>query len=436
MIQGCGRYEFKEGTSDKFWQIQPAPNGYLAEWGRNGNTPQDHKIYSAKEAEKKIKEKLGKGYKLVQYFADGSVVESKAQMVSGSKAKSKPKSFMDFIPDEDKAQVMKWEKSLENLTDVVNRFEKNHLRVVREEKPKSQIKTGEVIYPARCEAALPEDLEQPHLIGEEKLDGSRYVLYLGPGMDPYGRQKSNTLLSRHHSKAEGDGQGKLVDRTYELAHVTKQDYKALHGTIIDGETMNGYETFNAFDVMFFCGTDVRPLPLKERRKILEKIVKLMNNKAVTVIPQVTKNLTEYFHSIVDAGREGIVVKDITQPYGVGWAKYKKSYDVSVIVTGQKEGKKAGTVGSVFVSVYEKGKLTEIGCAAGFTEKDKIAMAKNFDKYMGRVVDVFAQELTNKGTGRLRHCTFHQWRDELDPKDCTFEKLKADLKKGVRKNRTK
>ena len=435
MIQGCGRYEFKEGTSDKFWQIRPAPNGgYLAEWGRNGHTPQDHKIYSAKEAEKKIKEKLGKRYKLVQYFADGSVVESKVQMVSGSKAK--PKSFMDFVPPEDKAKVTEWEKSVVDLEEIVNKFEKNHLRVVRPEKQKSQIKSGEVIYPARCEAALPEDLEQPHLVGEEKLDGSRYVLYIGPGMDPYGRQKGNTLLSRHHSRTEGEGQGKLVDRTYELSHVTKQDYRSLHGTIIDGETMNGFETFNAFDVMFFCGTDVRPLPLHERRKILEKIIKLMNNESVKIVKQVTKNLAEYFHSIVDAGREGIVVKDINQPYGVGWAKYKKSYSVSAIVTGQKEGKEADTVGSVFVSVYQNGKLIEVGCAAGFTQKDKISMAKNFDKYMGRVVDVFAQEMTNKGTGRLRHCTFHTWRDELDPKDCTLEKLKADLKKGVRKNRTK
>jgi ATP-dependent DNA ligase len=355
-------------------------------------------------------------------------------MVGGSRSK---KSFADMVPPEDKSQVMKWEKSVDKLTDIVNKLEKNHLRVVRDEKPKSEI-TGKVIYPVRCTAELPEDLEQPHLIGEEKLDGSRYVLYLGPGMDPYGRQKSNTLLSRHHSRAEGEGQGKLVDRTYELAHVTKQDYPALHGTIIDGETMNGYETYNAFDIMFFCGTDVRPLPLSERRKILEKVIKLMNNKSVTVIPQVTKNLREYFLSIVEAGREGIVVKDITRPYGhdKAWAKMKKSFDVSVVVTGQKEGKEADTVGSVFVSVFEKGKLIEIGCAAGFTQKDKIAMAKNFKKYMGRVVDVFAQELTNKGTGRLRHCTFHKWRDELDPKDCTFEKLKADLKKGVRKNRTK
>jgi len=399
MINGCGRYEFKQGTSNKFWEIQPHDSGgYIAQWGRNGHSPQDHKIYNANEAEKKIREKLGKGYRIVSYHADGSITQSK--------------SLAKICRPEIKDQVVNGEKAVENLEKIADQLLLNgrpNLRLVRDSEEDQETTTSksllEVIYPARCEASLPEDLEQPHLIGEQKLDGSRYVLYFG--YDPYGRQKnySNTLLSRHPSRIIGEDQGKLVDRTFELKHVTGQDYKELKGTVIDGECMNGFETYNAFDIMFFRGEDVRLLPLKERRVILEKVVKMMNNKFVSVIPQITKNLKEYFLSIVEAGGEGIVVKDLNSKYGESWAKYKKSYDISVVITGKKAGKEADTVGSVAVSVYQSGKLIEIGYAAGFDKKTKIAMAKNFKPFMGKVLDIFAQEMTKSttGLGRLRHC---------------------------------
>ena len=61
------------------------------------------------------------------------------------------------------------------------------------------------------------------------------------------------------------------------------------------------------------------------------------------------------------------------------------------------------------------------------EIDEIALKES--------VDVFAQELTS-ANGKLRHCTFHRFRKDVNAKDCTFEKLKKDFKQDVRKDRTK
>lgn len=60
-----GRYEYKDDRSDKFWQIKKLPNGNaLAEWGRNGHSPQGSKEYTSFEVAAKVNEKIAKGYQL------------------------------------------------------------------------------------------------------------------------------------------------------------------------------------------------------------------------------------------------------------------------------------------------------------------------------------------------------------------------------------
>lgn len=308
--------------------------------------------------------------------------------------------------------------------------------------------------PSRCTASLPEDLENPNLIAEEKLDGSRYMLYLG--CDPYKRQDNNALLSRRVSVQDE----KHVDRTRNVPHITGLDYEELIGTVLDGEIMAkdflktngimncgseyeavkrmkeyGYVSFYAFDVVSYRGQCVKGMPLAKRRKILEAVVERMDNEYVKTIPQVTENLQEYFQQIVDAGGEGIIVKDTRFGYGREWSKFKKSYDVSCVISGYKEGngKYAGGIGSLALSVWHDGKLHEIGFASGMDDALRNTMSKNFDAFEGKVVDVYAQEIQDSKrsagsvVGRLRHPTFHRLRDDLNSEDCTFEKLKSDMK---------
>ena len=270
----------------------------------------------------------------------------------------------------------------------------------------------ELCPPSRCTSKLPDELEKDFLVGEEKLDGSRYVFYIG--CDPYGRNKNNALLSRRVSVVDQ----KHVDRTRNCPHFTDKIYEGLEGTVLDGEIqaadflatnsiMNsapslaiqkqkelGLLNYHVFDVMFFRGNDVRTRPLSERRKILIEVIKRMNNPNVKPIEQVQGDLQALFNRIVSKGGEGIIVKDTRKAYGVGWSKMKKSYDVSCVISGWKggDGKYATTVGSIALSVWHEGKLTEIGYASGFDDKLRLAMAKDFEKYKGKVVDIFTQEI--------------------------------------------
>ena len=60
-----GRYEHVDGSTNKFWSLEESKNGFIARWGRIGTAGQGPKEYTKEEAEKLVKEKLKKGYKLV-----------------------------------------------------------------------------------------------------------------------------------------------------------------------------------------------------------------------------------------------------------------------------------------------------------------------------------------------------------------------------------
>lgn len=317
----------------------------------------------------------------------------------------------------------------------------------------------ELVHPSRCTAKLPEDFEKEHLIAEEKLDGSRYVLYLGGC--PYGRRDTNTLLSRRESVSDG----KYVDRSENVPHITDVDYN-MDGTVLDGEIMSndflntnsimnslpreairkqnehGELNYFVFDILFFKGKDIRAMPLSDRRKILEKVVEKMANEWIKVIPQINEDIPGYFQKIIAKGGEGLIIKDLRLGYGSGWSKYKKSYDLSAVISGFKEGtgKYKGMIGSLAVSVYHEGNLVEIGFVSGFDDKLRVEMSKNFEKYNGLVIDLFAQEIQKidkkNPAGRLRHPTFHRIRNDINANSCTSQKLWEDIKSNVRGNREK
>ena len=102
-----------------------------------------------------------------------------------------------------------------------------------------------------------------------------------------------------------------------------------------------------FDIMYLDGKDLTLVPYASRRKTLEKLVRgsstlLPSEQIITDSP---KKLEEYFQACIAEGLEGIIAKDLAQPYVAGarkfaWIKLKKSY-----------GDMADTVDAVIVGYY-------------------------------------------------------------------------------------
>ena len=322
-----------------------------------------------------------------------------------------------------------------------------------------------VLYlPSRCTSDLPDEFGEHH-VAEVKMDGSRYVLYIGDNIDPYGRQESHTLLSRRVSTVDN----KHVDRTLQIPHITDQLYQmSVMGTVLDGEIFKddfqtttsiigsgpklaiekqereGYLKYHVWDVMQFRGQDVRGLTLSKRRKILLEVCDRLNNPYIIPIEQFETNFEEKFHDITGEGGEGLIVKDSRMGYGIGWAKWKKAYEVTAVITGftpASPGKYSGLVGAMKLSVYDhSGRECLIGKTSGFSDAIRMDMTKNPENYVGRCVDVNTMRLNKPSSdhphGRLFQPSFHRFRDDYNASEVTLEKLKADLKKKAKSNRNK
>ena len=80
----------------------------------------------------------------------------------------------------------------------------------------------------------------------------------------------------------------------------------------------------------------------------------------------------------------------------------------------------GWAGSWKLGAYKNGKLVQIGSLSGLTDE----MKENWKDYVGKVCEVSAMETSeNQEGGRgLRHPKLIAIRDDIDPKECTYERI--------------
>ena len=107
-------------------------------------------------------------------------------------------------------------------------------------------------------------------------------------------------------------------------------------------------------------------------------------------------LTTYHTNIYVAYNEGVPVEPITKNYFYGWA------------------------GSWKLGAYKDGKLVQIGSLSGLTDEQK----ENWKDYVGMVVEVAAMEVSENQEGGkgLRHPKLIDIRSDIDPADCTYERI--------------
>lgn len=299
------------------------------------------------------------------------------------------------------------------------------------------------IDPARAKTREPE-WGSVMYVAEEKLDGWRYLMHLD------GQFKRPYLTGRRISKETGFLSEK-GDQVPMLWPEWKFGYTVLDGEIMPPEgadfrdiagIMNsdvqtaqeriqviGPPRYYVFDVLFHNGDDLRDASLFERRIVLEKLIPLLNHPLITIVPRI-ENTREAYEQIVQRGGEGVILKDISSPYGEGWTKVKRYSTLDVIISGFTEakhgrtGKYVGLIGAAIVSVYNSmGELLEVGQVSGMTDELRVEMSQNRDAWIGQVIEIRAQEWAKD---RLRHPRFVRARPEAKRQDCSFAKMMQDL----------
>ncbi|VVB57862.1 DNA ligase [Candidatus Anstonella stagnisolia] len=141
----------------------------------------------------------------------------------------------------------------------------------------------------------------------------------------------------------------------------------------------------AFDILYADGVEYTYEEYSKRRNILEKILK--GNKTIVpskrIIAKTAAELEKFFNKCIAEGLEGIIAKDLKQPYIAGarkfaWIKLKRSYgaladSIDVVICGYYLGKGQRSefaFGGLLTAVYneESGKFETIAkIGSGFTE---------------------------------------------------------------------
>ena len=215
-------------------------------------------------------------------------------------------------------------------------------------------------------------------------------------------------------------------------------------------------SFIAYDLLYLDGKSLIKKPLEERKELLDELVVVSDN--VQVSPYVRGEGTTLYEAACAQNLEGIVAKRLGCPYRPGrrgkeWLKIKTTFDADLVVGGwsKGDGSRAKSFGSLLVGAYEEDGLRFVGSVGtGFSEKVLAEVMERLQAHAtnespfkddpremstGRfgkpikdprwvtpdlVVRVEFRELTS--VGKLRAPSFKGFRDDLDPRTCTFQEL--------------
>ncbi len=138
---------------------------------------------------------------------------------------------------------------------------------------------------------------------------------------------------------------------------------------------------NVFDVIYYEGKSLIDEPFKERRKLVEKIVKEKDkiiNFSVMKIVDNEKDAKEFYEKSLKAGEEGVMIKSLEGRYQQGrkvgyMAKLKPEVkDLDLVITGAEygNGKRAGWLTSYIVACRHNSEFLEVGkVSSGLKEKE-------------------------------------------------------------------
>jgi bifunctional non-homologous end joining protein LigD len=213
----------------------------------------------------------------------------------------------------------------------------------------------------------------PAWIFERKLDGERCLAF--------GRGAEIHLLTRNKKSANGaypelaealaaqeaddfivDGEVVALDGPQTSFPLLQQRIHVQHPTDELRARIPVY--YYLFDILFFDGADVRPLPLRERKRILHGLLSFDGPLRYT--QHRTHDGEKYYEYACAHGWEGLVVKRADAPYRAGrskdWLKFKCQNNQEFVIGGYTDPKGSRTgFGALLIGYYDAdGRLAYAG----------------------------------------------------------------------------
>ncbi|MBV9572549.1 MAG: ATP-dependent DNA ligase [Acidobacteriales bacterium] len=223
-------------------------------------------------------------------------------------------------------------------------------------------------------------------------------------------------------------------------------------------------TLMSFDLLVDeGGENLTQLPLSERRSKLEKFFRSLKSETILLSLASTeeKQAERWMHELGKMGLDGIVAKQLDQPYHsgerTGMVKIKRIRAADCVVGGFRYAEKGGGIGSLLLGLYdEDGLLNHVGFTSSFTKEQRRELTSVVEPlvaapgFTGRAPGGPSRWSTKRSSewkplrpalvcevsydhfsaGRFRHGTrFLRWRPEKKPAQCTFDQVVAAKKSG-------
>jgi DNA ligase-1 len=130
-------------------------------------------------------------------------------------------------------------------------------------------------------------------------------------------------------------------------------------------------------------------------------------------------LERYAKDNVNAGFEGIMIKNMDAPYlckrSTDWMKWKPTITVDLEVVGVEEGtgRNVGRLGALVCAGVDDGKEISVNVGSGFSDTDRDDYWTNRNMVIGRTAEVLCDVITQNqdGTYSLRFPRFVRFRDD-------------------------
>ena len=281
---------------------------------------------------------------------------------------------------------------------------------------------------------------------EPKLDGVRVLLMVIPS--DFG-DVTTICFSRNGKQFDNFGHIEEQVRNNWIKIARGHQNALINGFVLDGEVIgNTFQelmrqarrktdvqaddsVFNVFDIIPL--SDFREghwnAQLRKRIAILEHIRHVIDTMPnVELLPHIMVDLDtaagkdqleRYAKDNVNAGFEGIMIKELEAPYickrSTDWMKWKPTLTVDLEVVGVEEGtgRNLGRLGALVCHGVDDGKEITVNVGSGFSDTDRDDYWTNRNLVIGRTAEVLCDVITQNqdGTYSLRFPRFVRFRDD-------------------------
>lgn len=207
----------------------------------------------------------------------------------------------------------------------------------------------------------------------------------------------------------------LWDKVILDGEITSKSFQSLMKQVSRKENVDTKDAvFNVFDVLSFDEfTGKLKVSQEQRNKNLVNFINdfedfedLFNGRVKLVVKHCvdfskgTDKFMRMFKKAINAGFEGLMIKDPQAPYKQGrnkhWLKVKPFIDVTLKVVNFEEGsgKCAGKLGAFICTSDEISNLTTVNIGGGLTDSQRSEYWNNRHKLAGHLIEVRADSFTD------------------------------------------